>query len=390
MKTASAWSTDRDERAAVSQVLSGLREGLGAEPDFILLFGSCLYDTAVLAEAFAASTGATILGGTSRSGVMTDGGFHRDGLGALAISDPEGAYGSALVPKDEKPRAAGALAARRAIEQAGRPGEAPAAVVLVISPGGEEEAILGIESVIGPNIPILGGSSADEAVTGEWSELAGGQSATGSVALAVVYPSTGVATAFHCGYEPTDHRGVVTRADSRVVYEIEGRPAAEVYDEWTGALLDGPSSDVIELTTLHPLGRVVGEIAGVPYHRLSHLVEARDDGSIVVYTDVVEGDEFILMHGTRESIERRAGRVVDNALATERLSANDVLGSFVIFCAGCMSAVADRLDEIRCDISKRSGNAPFVMAFTYGEQGHFLGGENRHGNLMISTLLVSG
>jgi hypothetical protein len=38
-------------------------------------------------------------------------------------------------------------------------------------------------------------------------------------------------------------------------------------------------------------------------------------------------------------------------------------------------------------LSASVGGKPFLGAFTFGEQGCFVGGENRHGNLMIATLV---
>lgn len=38
-------------------------------------------------------------------------------------------------------------------------------------------------------------------------------------------------------------------------------------------------------------------------------------------------------------------------------------------------------------INSADGGAPFIATFTWGEQGHFSGGGNRHGNLTCSFLI---
>ena len=65
----------------------------------------------------------------------------------------------------------------------------------------------------------------------------------------------------------------------------------------------------------------------------------------------------------------------------------DAAGALVIYCAGCMLAVQDRMDDVVAEARDALGGKPFLGAFTFGEQGCFVGGENRNGNLMIATLV---
>jgi hypothetical protein len=52
-----------------------------------------------------------------------------------------------------------------------------------------------------------------------------------------------------------------------------------------------------------------------------------------------------------------------------------------------MLTVQGRLDEVVDGLRVALPDVPFLGVHTYGEQGCFVGGENRHGNLMISVLL---
>ncbi len=106
------------------------------------------------------------------------------------------------------------------------------------TPGHEEEILAGIESVLGPNVPVLGGSAADNAVLGNWSVIGNGAGSREGVAVSAVFPSCEPGYSFHSGYSATSHFGIVTRAKDRVLQEIDGRPAARVYNEWTGGALE--------------------------------------------------------------------------------------------------------------------------------------------------------
>ncbi len=46
------------------------------------------------------------------------------------------------------------------------------------------------------------------------------------------------------------------------------------------------------------------------------------------------------------------------------------------------------MDDVVGHLNDALDGHPFLGSFTFGEQGCFIGGENRHGNLMISVLLL--
>jgi len=50
-------------------------------------------------------------------------------------------------------------------------------------------------------------------------------------------------------------------------------------------------------------------------------------------------------------------------------------------------AIKDRIEEPRASLKAILQDTPFLCAFTLGEQGCFIGGENRHGNLMVVVLV---
>jgi hypothetical protein len=394
MKIASAWSSEQDVEVAVARVCDAVKQRLGGEPTAVFVHHSVRHDPAVVAAAFRARFGgAAVLGGTSCLGVMTEEGAHVDdgiGLGVLAVHDPEGSYGVAVQPIGGDPRKASAEAIARAIAAAGRPGEPPELVWVVGVPGHEERLLLGIQDVIGGEVPIAGGSAADNDVSGKWQLFAGGEPHREAVAVCALYPSRPVHYAFHSGYTPTERSATVTRADGRVLHELDGRPAAEVYNEWTDGSVAAAlpaGGNVLGGTTLHPLGRVVGEVGGEPYYRLSHPDAVTPERGLSLFTDIHVGEKVVLMQGTRSSLVSRAGRVARVALADGHLAPEQVAGALVVYCAGCMLTVRDELDKVAGEVRAALGGKPFLGTFTFGEQGCFVGGENHHGNLMISVVV---
>jgi hypothetical protein len=334
-----------------------------------------------------------IQGGTSCLGAMTEEGFHsRDafGLGLLGIADSEGSYGAGLADAAEDPESAAIRALEEALSQAGRRGEVPAAVLVSSSPGREERIIRAIEKHVGTGVPIIGGTSADNDMSGQWRQFANGAVCDNGVSIAVIFPACDIGCSFHSGYEPTDCRGRATRAENRILHEIDGRPAARVYNEWTGGLAEpvlAAGGSLVPAATFAPLGIPVGQIRGIPYYRLSYPTAVLPDGALQLFTDIQPGSDVVLMKGTPDSLVSRTARVSTAAVETAPFNGADIEGAFVLFCCGCMLAVRERMAEPCEGLRSVLGGSPFLCSFTLGEQGCFIGGENRHGNLMVVVLV---
>ncbi|MBN1103285.1 MAG: FIST C-terminal domain-containing protein [Deltaproteobacteria bacterium] len=394
MRIANAWSINPDSKKAVSETYEKLADKLGTQPDLILVHSSCDYDSTVVVKRLRMlAPGVPLQGGTTCMGVMTEEGFHtRDnrGIGMLGISDPNGGYGVGIARFGADPSAAATSALVQAIEEAGRPGELPVAVIMTVCPGNEEETIRAIEAYLGTALPILGGTSADNDMSGRWQQFGNDLVIGDGISVAALFSSGDVGYSFHSGYEPTTHRGKATRASGRVLYEIDDRPAADVYNEWTNGLITDvlpQGGSLVPTATFTPLGNPVGQVGGIPYFRLSYPVEALPDGALQLFTEARQGSEIVLMQGTPESLSTRAGRVATAAVESAPFRSNEVEGAFVLFCAGCMLAVQDRMQEAQQGLKSAFQGRPFLCSFTLGEQGCFIGGENRHGNLMIATLV---
>ncbi len=386
---ATATSVLAETRAAVSEIAAALGAGQAASPDFVTLhYGAARPVDDLWRHATEAFGPAALHGGSSCLGVMTRQGAacgRGDAIGAFAIWDPAGAYGTAMVALDGAPRQAAAEATRRALARAGRAGEAPDLVWLTASPGHEEAILDGIKDVIGRSALIVGGSAADNDVSGGWSVFASDGASGSAVVVSVLFPSTPIGCAFESGYAPTERRGAVTASDGRRLLQIDHRPAAEVYAEWTGGRVPVPASDsrsILAEATLSPLGRKQTEIAGIPIHLLAHPAVAHADGCLELFANIGTGEELCLMAGSEASLLQRAGRIAQTS--REQLGGAAAAGALMIYCGGCMLAVRDRMDDVAAGVAESLGDVPFLGVFTFGEQGETVDGDSAHGNLMIS------
>lgn len=308
----------------------------------------------------------------------------------LVVDDPAGNYGVASVVQTEgEIIQLAAQTVHAAILRAGRPAELPALIWCMQAPGFEEQIIAGIQQVVGDQVPIFGGSAGDNDVTGQWC-LYDGKNVDGQLmVIAVLYPSVPISQYFSSGYSHFANCGIVTSARHRRVISINNQPAAEVYNNClhqAGSLPLSPGN-VLAQTTFYPMGREILS-QDLTFSVLSHPLEVHPDGSIDLLSEIEIGEQLHVMQGSQIQLVNRAGHVARVATNMLRLQHDTTpSAAIVIYCAGCMLAVRDQIEQVQQSLSQALPDIPFLVAFTFGEQGCFADGFNRHGNLMISTVL---
>lgn len=396
MKTATAYSLHRSPQAAVEEAVTLLQARLQSPLSMVVVSCTVAHQVAELNQRLReALPGVPLFGCTSCSAVMTEEGHHLgEGytLALLGLSDPEGAFGVAAAPLEQDAKQAGAEAVRQALIQADRPYELPGMVWLTTAAGHEEQVLQGILGELGESTCISGGSAADNDLSGQWAQFCQGEVYGQAAVAAVLFPSSEVVSIFQNGYEPTPCSAVITEADGRYLRTLDGKPAAEVYNDWTQGLIQAElksAGPVHAITTLKPLGRQMGEIGGVPQYLLSLPERVTPEHGLTLLTEVQEGERLYLMEGRLESLVSRAGRVASGALRAHNLTSADVAGALIVFCYSSMLAIGPEMTGVADAVRQALGDKPFLGIFTFGEQGCFPNGRNHHGNLMISITLLT-
>jgi hypothetical protein len=387
--------------------LSELQTAIDSEaisPNLVCAFYDCDHDDSAILDFLRSKfADAAILGGTSCAGIMTETGLGGAGsIGLLLIEDAEGDYGTASVRLEGNAADCAERALHAALDNAGCPGELPELIWIYQTPGQEESVIEGLRRVVGDRCPIIGGSSADNEVAGKWRQINQNGVMQDGLVVGVLSSSGGIGFMFQGGYEPSGESGIVTRVvyDSvgtsgivtksrgRQIVEIDGKPAAEVYNQWLGGSLSekvNAGGNILVDTTMHPLGVDAGKIEGITHYLLVHPEKILDNGVLSTFADVEEGTRLYSMRGERTRLVDRAGKVASAAAATLSGGLSNLAGGLVVYCAGCMLAVGDSMPKVSQAVTSSFGGMPFLGCFTFGEQGAILN-RNAHGNLMISAI----
>ncbi len=352
------------------------------------------YDAQLLSSMLkAAFPGIPIIGCSSCRGVMTqDGYFSNPAVGIMGIYDsPQAAYGTALISLCDNRPIPELIdqAIDNALESADRTGELPSLVLLHATPGIEEVLIEGIDNKFGSQVPIIGGSAADNFISQNWSIFTQEGATDKGIALQLMFPSQSVFGGFSAGYFPTEFSGVITKAKGRVIEEIDNESASGLYKEWIGdhSGIQITEQYLFEHVTRFPLGRVVGkEESCSPQYKLTHPVRRTENGGLEMFANVEVGEQVSLMTGSQNQLIERVTRVIQEA-SYKSYQDRALFGSLTIFCAGSMLRLGQDIHKVQQKIMEQLNGCAFIFPFTFGEQGRFINGENAHGNLMISSVV---
>lgn len=352
----------------------------------VLAYADVQTSTQTLAGTLAtALPGIPSFGCTSFMGVCLPTGFQR-GVGVLAFEQNDGIdVASTLVACNESNARAVADKAAAHLEQ--QLGGVPQMVLMHATPGFEEQLLEGLQLRL-PGVPVFGGSAADDAISGQWSVFCNGRPTSRGAVFAGLRSRRRMGGGFVGGYLPSGRRGVVTRAEGRIIHEIDRKPAAIVYNEWTGGAIAAKLASggrVIAETNLLPLAREVEGSGAMPRRLLAHPESViAKTGSLAFFSRFRTGDPVLLMTSTAAGLIPRMRRATERALEGH-LSPR---GGLLVYCAGCLGSTLSEAADIGKQFRQVAGDVPYVGISTFGEQGSFFNkGSNYHGNLMCSAVV---
>ena len=384
------WSNDADARKAGLEAARAALENR-RRADIAFVFATVGYDPSqLLAGVNEGLRGIPIHGGTSFTGIITPAGYlggETDAVGVLTMSTPQIDFGTGYAELGDDPEAAGRAAAEMALKRTDIASGKPEAVLMTASPGDEEAIMRGIAQVVGEDVPIIGGSVADNTVEGKWHIFANQTSMSSGVVVTVLFSELPLGYFYGSGYRPTDKKAVATKSEGRTVYELDGKKAVEVYADWTG-------QDPASLAGMNILGASILSPVGVynkdnDFYLVKHPGIAQDDGSIALFAEVSEGDEIVLMEASVDDLIGEVASTIKAAMDMSGLEAEDVAGLILVHCGGRRGGIDARIGEVADVVKKTLGeDVPFISYLTFGEQGCLPNGENVHGDLLLSALVI--
>ena len=300
-------SDEKDTLAAAKEVCGALQND--GPTSLVFAFTNAEHDASTLVASLNESGAPYLLATSCLGSLLCDESRAQAdaGLSVLSIFDEAGAFGVGSADCSETDAfSAGASALENALMNAGRPFESPSLIWCALPPGEEEAILNGFTSVVGEQVPIFGGSAADNTVEGNWYISTSSHSGANCLAVAVMYPSSPLGLSYSSGYKPTEAVFKASSAQNRHIIELDGLPAAKAYNEATNGLIakELAGGQILGLTSTAPLGKPVQLENGALNYLLCHPDEVCNDGGLNVFSEVIEGEELVLMEGSIAKIGR--------------------------------------------------------------------------------------
>ena len=360
-------------------------------PQVGLLFTSCVQDQNKIMEGAKSVLGdVPVVGCTSSAALCTQDGYLNKETGYSGMMLFGGdlevvTAGSAQT--DETPREVGRRVARDAISKVKGADVEPDFFFMSASPANEEEYLEGIQDVIG-NVPVFGGSAADNTVEGKWSILNDGEAFADGLTIAIFYTKGEMKNLYTGAYHETSNVGVITKVrDERTLVEIDHEPALKKYAEWTGKSVESlMGNNLLTETICAPLGvkDPIGKVTAV-----RHPMFGNDDLSMNIGANLAENTAVIQLSNTPEGILKANEETINNL---NKLMVSEANSYFLVHCGGRRLglALSQIEDKIYPEVKKVIPNKEFLMVFTFGEYGMGDHSSNTVGGLSLSYTAFGG
>lgn len=218
---------------ACAQALSGLQPDQKAQVLFV--FGSTTFDQDKLIEGVSETSPDSLIVGCSTAGEISSEGFSTEkSVVVMAVSSDQvrfwGGLGNHIL---WNARQAGEDCAN-ALQYDSHGYITSAILFLDILSGNGDNTLSGALDKFGPGLPVFGGAAGDDLLFYETFQYLKNKVYKGSIAglgLSGDYHAAGVA--MH-GFLPIGVGRKVTRADGNTLFELDGKPASSIYEEYFG------------------------------------------------------------------------------------------------------------------------------------------------------------
>ena len=383
LKTKVGYSENPD--AYASGVETATMANVIENPQIGLFFTSCNQDQAKLMEGAKSVLGnIPIIGCTSSAAICTQDGYLNKETGYSGMmlfgGDVE-VVTAGSKQTAETPREVGRRVAKEAISKRKGEDKEPDFFFMTASPANEEEYLEGIQDIIG-NIPVFGGSAADNTVEGKWSILNDGEAFSDGLSIAIFYTDSEMKNLYTGAYHETNNVGVITKVrDERTLVEIDHKPALKVYAEWTGKDVESlKGNNLLTESICAPLGvkDPVGKVTAV-----RHPMFGNDDYSMNIGANLVENTAVIQLSNTPEGILKANEETINKLNSLMNTNPNSY---FLVHCGGRRLglALSQIEDKIYPEVKKVIPDKEFLMVFTFGEYGTGDHSSNTVGGLSLS------
>jgi hypothetical protein len=388
-RVASGLSTGGNASKCATDAARAARERLGgAAPAFGFLFASPDLPLGECLRAARAAAGVQLIGCTT-AGEFTEEGLVHGGVVVLLVSGSALRHATAAASglKSDPRGVARKLAASFSgidVQARSQGYVCTTSIALVDGLCGTGEAFID-ELVTRTRAlhQIVGGAAGDEGRFVRTDVGDGELSSPDVAAVTHVFSRTPFGVGIGHGLGPTTKNMLVTKAKDNVVYEIEKRPAFEVYREHAKKRgIDLAPKTAGEYLIANELGIVVGKEVS----RARAPLSVGDDGSLACAATVPQGSFVTILDGKPDAMISAARTAAAEAMSN--LQGAKPAGVLLFDCVCRGMILKDRFREEIGAIRDVVGNVPVAGFLTYGEIASYSGRVEQWHNTTAVALVI--
>jgi len=351
----------------------------GMKPDLICLFFSPEHAKGELLKKIAETFRQVPVVGCSTAGEMSSDGYSQGGLSIVAIH-----FDGTKVRAVSETIQSSAHSRKAACSVANQLKGEGLTGILMLAPGlniNGSEVCHGIQEVAGEGVTIFGGLAGDNSNFAETFTFINGSLANNSlVAVGFYGDKIKIQASSKGGWKPFGPTRRVTKSVGNVLYELDNKPALDLYKEYLGEKAAAlPASGLLyPFSILDQDSNQTGLIRTI-------LDISHEKKSLILAGDIHEGSLVCLMHSDVDALINGA------AAAAHDLEADDADGASVAFCVSCVGrsiVMADEVEEELEAVKNVLGkNTALIGFYSYGEICPFAG--TRKSELHNQTMTIA-
>jgi hypothetical protein len=307
--------------------------------------------------------------GCSTAGEFTEDGYSTDGAVCAFIRSTTHRFslGIGQYVKDDPEKAI-----KQAIAQFETTREYPHRVALMFVDGlaGCGDDLVSMTAhALGADVKVAGGAAGDNLAFRATHILYNGQAYTNSVGLCMIHSKVPVRTAATHGHYPFGDVMTITKAQPRRVYEIDRQNAWKIWldasrqrREELGFTDEALKSQELQ-SRFFPCFEM-GLVTKQGGYKLRGIMTAYPDGSLGLYSDVSEGNQFRIMYSDKAAQLNALERAANLAMAHKP---KNPAGALIFDCVVRSSILGDEFYPSIQSFHRVLQGVPFIGFETYGE-----------------------
>ena len=380
-KLATGISKGEDSETVAKEAVSQAKAKLdGDQVDLAMVYCSSKYDYKKVVNAVRASTNKAPLIGCSTAGEFTEKKVEKGGIAVGLISSDVIKFFTAMAEglREDPELVVRSLANKLPGKVEGYPNLTAILLVDGLACMGEEIAVLVsqvFEQAFVGKVRFVGGAAGDDMQLKETFVFSGDNVATNSACVCLLASKMPLFTGVKHGHTPLSRPLKITRAKGNILYEVDGRPAWEVWKEETAETARKRGIEIEQLKTPAEFAQFfTNYILGLATekegeYKIRWPSGINDDGSLIFTCGIAEGAVFRIMDGS--NLEKQINAVEEATRIAKRNAENaghsDFAGVIVFDCAVRQIMLGDRFSEAVDRFKKVLPGVPILGWETYGE-----------------------